>query len=112
MKQRNLWPGNMQGPLSSPPLYPGTYLSDPFDIDNETKAKEVHLSAYPKSSLSNESQKTSKLSGRQNEESQKCDNATGSYNLVYMDDLLSRQFQNKEFNSLEQRVYVLNKKKS
>ena len=53
VKQRNLWPGNMQSPISNPPLDPSTYLSDPFDIDNETKTKEVHLSAYPKSSLIN-----------------------------------------------------------
>ena len=37
VKQRILWPGNMQGPISNPPLDPTTYLLDPFDTDNETK---------------------------------------------------------------------------
>ena len=41
----------MQGPISNPSLDLSTHLSYPFDIDNETKAKEVHFSAYPKSSL-------------------------------------------------------------
>ena len=37
VKQRNLWPGNMQHPSIHTPLYPSTHLSDPFDNANETK---------------------------------------------------------------------------
>ena len=40
----------MQGPVINAPLNPSTYLSDPFETDNETKIKEVHFSAYPKPS--------------------------------------------------------------
>ena len=96
---------------------------DPFDIDNETNTKEVHFSAYTNLSLINENQKTHELTSRQKEESQKCNNDTGSYSQVYVDALLSRQLQNEESNSLsrqlqneeskslEQRVDVLIKKR-
>ena len=100
----------MQGPISNPPLDPITYLLDPFDTDNETKTRDIHFSTYPKSSLINDNQKTSELTIRENEEGQKCNNATGSYNQVYVDPLLSRQHQNKESDSLEQRVDALIKK--
>ena len=85
----------MQGSVSNPPLDPTTYLLDPFNTDNKTKMKEVHFSAYPKLSVISENQKTSMLTSRENEESWKCDNATGSYNQVYGDALLSRQLQTK-----------------
>ena len=111
MKHRNLWPSNMQGPISNPPLHPSRYLFDPFDTDNETKAREVYFSAYSMLSLINKYQKTSKLSCRKNKESQKCNNVTGSYYQVYVDALLSRQLQNKECSSLEQRVDALIKKR-
>ena len=101
----------MQGPISSPPFDPSTYFLDSFDIVNETKTKEVHFSAYPKLPLINENKKNSELSSRKNEESQNCDNVTGSYNQVYMDAHLSRQLQNKESNSLQQRVDALIKKR-
>ena len=65
MKQRNLWPSNIQGPIGSQPLDPSMFLSDPFNFDNETKAKEVYFSAYPKLSLINKIQKTSELSSRE-----------------------------------------------
>ena len=80
VKQRNVWPDDMQDPMIDASLNPGTYLPDPFDIANETKTKEVHFSAYPKSSLINKNQRTSELYGRENEESWNCDNATSSYN--------------------------------
>ena len=47
VKQRNLWPDDKQGPTIDGPLNPSIYLSDPLDIANETKTKEVHFSAYP-----------------------------------------------------------------
>ena len=97
--------------MSNAPLNASTYLSDPFDIDNETKTKEVYFNAYPKSSLINENQRSSKMFGRENEESQNCGNTTRSYNQVYADTLLSRQLQNEESNSLEQRVDMLIKKR-
>ena len=93
------------------PLNPSTYLSDPFDIANETKTKEVQFSAYPKLSLFNEHERPSELSGRENKESWKYNNTNSSYNQVYADGLLSRQLQNEESNSLEQRVDVLIKKR-
>ena len=55
----------MQGPIINVPLNPRTYLSDPFDIANETKNIEVQLCVYPKSSLINENQKASELPGRE-----------------------------------------------
>ena len=48
VKQRNLGPGNMQGPVINAPLNPSTYLSDPLVIANETKTKEVQFNAYLK----------------------------------------------------------------
>ena len=54
VKQRNLWPSDMQGPLINAPLNPSTYLSEPFVIVNETKTTEVQFHAYPKLSLINE----------------------------------------------------------
>ena len=100
----------MLGPINNPPLDATTSLLNPFDTDNETKMKEVYFSAYPKSSLIIENQKTSELTSRENEESQKCNNATDSCNQVYVDALLSRQLQNEEFNSLEHRVDALIKR--
>ena len=101
----------MQGPVLDASLNPSTYLSDLFDIANEINTKEAHFSAYPKSSLINENQRPSRLSGRENKESLNCSNATNSYNQVYVDTLLSRQLQSEESNSLEQRVDVLIKKR-
>ena len=89
----------MQGHMINASLNPSTYLTDPFNIANETKIREVHFSAYPKSSLINENQRTSKIFGRENEESQNCDIATSTYHQVYADALLSRQLQNEESNS-------------
>ena len=111
VKQRNLWPNDMQGLMIDAPLNPSTYLPDPFDSANKTKTKEVHFSAYPKSPLINTNQRISKLSGRQNEESWNSNNATSSYNQVYVDALLSRQLQNEESNTLEQRIDALIKKR-
>ena len=54
---------------------------------------------------------TSELSGRENEDTQNCKNATSSYNQVYVDALLSRQLQDEESNFLEQRVDALIKKR-
>ena len=93
--------------MSNAYLNQSTYLPDPFNIANETKAKGVHFRTYPKSSLINENQRTSKLSGRENEESQNCDNATSSYNQVYTDALLSKEIQNEESSSLQKRTDVL-----
>ena len=84
------------------PLNPRPYLSDPVNIANETKTKEVHFGAYPKSSLINKNHRISKLPGRQNEESWNCNNATSPYNQVYADAHLSRQLQNEDSNSLEE----------
>ena len=66
----------MQGQMINAPMNPSAYLSDPFNIAIETKTKEVQFSAYPKLSLFNENQRTSELTGRENEESQNCHNAT------------------------------------
>ena len=101
----------MQGPIINAPLNPSTYLSDPFDIANETKATEAQFHAYPKLSLINEDHRASELPGRENEESQNCDNDTCSYNQVYADTLLSRQLQDEESNPLEQTVDALIKKR-
>ena len=60
----------MQGPLINASLNPSTYLSDPFDIANETKTTEVQFHVYSKLSLINENQRASKLPGRENEESE------------------------------------------
>ena len=45
-----------------------------------------------------------------NEESWNCNKAISSYNQMYAETLLSRQFQDEESNSLEQRVDALIKK--
>ena len=91
VKQGNLWPSDTQGPMSNSPLNPTRYLSDPFDIANETKTKEVHFSAYPKPSLISKNHRTSELSGRENEERLNCDNATSSYNQVYAELIQNRK---------------------
>ena len=111
VKQRNLWPGNMQGQSINTPLNPSTHLTDPFDNANKTKTAEVKFCAYLKSSLIYEI-RVSKLPDRENEESQNCNEAISSYNQMHADALLSRQFQDEESNSLEQRVDALIKKKT
>ena len=100
----------MQGPISNPPLIQPLTSWTLLILIMKLKLKKVHFSAYPKSSPINENQKTSELTSRENEESQKYNNATGSYDQVYVDTPLSRQLQNEESNSLEQRVDVLIKK--
>ena len=52
-----------------------------------------------------------RLSDWENEESQKCDKAISSYKQMYADALLSRQYQDEESNSLEQRGDALIKKR-
>ena len=85
----------MQGSMIDAPLNPSRHLSDPFDIAPETRTKEVHFSAYPKSSLINKNWRTSELFGKENKESQNCDNGISLYSQVYADTLLSRQLQNR-----------------
>ena len=51
------------------------------------------------------------LTDRDNKESQNCDEAISSNNQMYADALLSRQHQDEESNSLEQRVDALFKKR-
>ena len=80
----------MQGQPTNTPLDLSTHLTDPFDNAHETKTVEVNFCAYPKSSLSSENQRVSRLTDRENEESWNCDEAIGSYNQVYADTLLSR----------------------
>ena len=96
VKQRNMWPGDMQGQSINTPLDLSTHLTDPFDNVNETKTAKVKFCAYPKSSLSNENQRVSRLADRENEESWNCDEAISLYNQMYADALLSRQLQDEE----------------
>ena len=60
----------MQGQSTNTPLDPSTHLTDPFDNANETKTAEVKFCAYPKSSLSYENQRVSRLTDRMNEKSE------------------------------------------
>ena len=101
----------MQGQSINTPLDLSTHLTDPFESANETKNAEVKFYAYPSPSLSNENQRVSRLGDRENEESWNCDKAISPYNQMYADALLSRQPQDKESNSLEQRVDALIKKR-
>ena len=70
----------MQGPLINAPLNPSTYLSHLFNTANETKTTKVQFHAYPKLSLINENQRLSELPGRENGETQNCNDGTNSYN--------------------------------
>ena len=100
----------MQGQPIKTPLELSTHLTDSFDNAHETKTVEVNSCAYSKSSVSNENQRVSKLTNRENEDSQNCNVAIGSHNQMYTDALLSRQLQDEESDSFEQRVDVLIKK--
>ena len=51
--------------------------------------------------------RVSRLTDRENEDSQNCDEAISSYNQIYADALLSRQLKDEECKSLEQRVDAL-----
>ena len=55
--------------------------------------------------------RVSRLTDRENEESQNCNEAISSYNPMYADTLLGRQLQDEESNPLEQRVDALIKKR-
>ena len=101
----------MHGPSINTPSDPSTHLSDPFNNANETKTAEVQFCVYAKSFLINKNQRVSGLPGRENEGSQNCNKAINSYNQVYADALLSRQLQDEEYNSLEQRGDALIKER-
>ena len=90
VKQRNLWPGNIQGQSINTTLDLITHLTDPFENANETETAGVKSFAYPRPSLSNENQRVSRLTDRENEESQNCDEAISSYNQTYAEALLCR----------------------
>ena len=84
----------MQGQSVNTPLDLSTHLTDPFENVNETKTAEVKFCSCPRPSLSNENQRVSRLTDRENEESWNCNEAISSYNQMYVDTLLSRQLQN------------------
>ena len=111
IKHRNLWPSNMQGQSMNTPIDPSTHLTDPFENANESRTAEAKFCASSRPSLSNENQKVSRLTYRENIESQNCDKAISLYNQTYTDALLSRQLQDEEFNSLKHRVDTLIKKR-
>ena len=92
-------------------LWTQAHTSQTLSILLMKQELERFTSVFPKLSLINKNQGTSKLLGKENEESQKCGNATSSYNQVYADAILSRQLQNEESNSLEQRADVPIKKR-
>ena len=97
----------MQGQSINTPLDLSTHLTYPFENANETKTAEVKFCAYLRPSLSNEDQRVSRLTDRENDESWNCDKALSSYNQTYADTLLNRQLQDEESNSLEWRVDAL-----
>ena len=65
----------MQGQQIKTPLDLSTHLTDSFGNAHKTKTVEDNFCAYPKSSLKNKNQRVSRLTDRQNEESQTCDEA-------------------------------------
>ena len=101
----------MQGQSINTPLVLSTQLTDPFKNSKETRTAEVKFYAYSRQSLSNENQGVSRLTDRENVESQNCDEAISSYHQMYTNTLLSRQLQDEESNSLEHRVDTLIKKR-
>ena len=84
---------------------------DPFENANEAKTAEFKFCIYPWLSLSNKDQTVSRLANRENEESQNHEEHISSYNQLYADALLTRQLQDEESNSLEQRLNTLIKKR-
>ena len=88
-----------------------THLTDPFKNANETKTAEVKFCFFSRPSLNNEHRRISRQTDREYGESWNCNEAISSYNQTYGDALLSRQPQDEESNSLEQRVDPLIKKR-
>ena len=81
----------MQGQSINTPLDLSIHITNPFKNAKETRTAEVKFCAYSRLSLNNENQKVTRLTDREDVESQNCNKTIISYNQTYTTTLLSKQ---------------------